>query len=674
MKLIKKTFLPILALLLIGLYHVSVSQIPAQFLGFEKIEWENCPIHNSNYLVQGNNRFRVAKLNYLDAIQHCKSKPIGGKNAKYEFEYRGVFDEFSSSIIFPDSQKSEKIIFTPSKEWQTIKFNLDTIQNFQIYFNPSRTFSDKGNWIEVRSRINVFAKPPFTEKFKDLKNHRSSKIIISILGSIGIIFSFVFLNSRQFSNKVYFLVFFIISLLVHFRFQNFFYFDAWHILQRFSEQGISGIIYSHNEHFLPLFFLFYYLESVIFGSQYELFLIISHLLHSLNTLLIVLILKEVLPKTKKTNAIALVLGILFLVNSNHAEALQWSFIQSVLLAHAAIFTGLYFCLKYLKEKHKYALRISYISLGLSPFFFANGFISPALIILFTGAYFLPRKRISELKDQLSAARNLIGKTLFILLFAAFAYYSYGISSEANEISIHSQLQFSNIIRYIASGTLLGTILRSIGLFPSLHLEGLEILSKKLPAPLLELAKQFSSLDAFFWTISLLVCFFLFLTTKRKEQTRENLILFFIGFIWIICFFVLPALGRAQFGPSQALALRYHYGSIFGLLLILSPFISFLFEKPKLLVSCSLFVLSVHLYSEAGYSKYSDLGITNRTYIAKLRNWRKKIGTNEDQSFRFDAKGTKWHGQQPRWTSTLTTGVNSEIIYDTLKLLEREEDY
>jgi hypothetical protein len=223
-----------------------------------------------------------------------------------------------------------------------------------------------------------------------------------------------------------------------------------------------------------------------------------------------------------------------------------------------------------------------------------------------------------------------------------------------------------VIRYLASGVLIGTVLRGIGLFPSLELEGVSILSTKLPSQLAKLTESFSSPEAFFWSISLIVLLLIFLTIASGKRRKEYLRLACIGLLWCSLFFILPALGRAQFGPSQALAPRYHYGSIFGLMLILSGAFDVLLSKRKLLSIITVLIFTANLYLARQYDRYTALGINNREYISKLQDWRNSIkGSEQKGDFRFDAKGSEHFGQQPRWVDTLTTGVNSEIIYDIL---------
>lgn len=587
-----------------------------------------------------------------------------------ELEYRGRFEGITAELTASASGTNQKKTLHSSTEWQLLRFQSADLKGPLSLELKSSEKLGADDWLEFRNRADLYqANGIFLQAHTFLQSLPPvATFALSLFAAMGLTILLIVFSSQAISSYVVYVVFLLLSLLLHFRLQSYFYFDTWHVLERFRELGPRGVIYSHNEHFLPLFFALFYSEAILFKGSYELFLLVSHLLHALNALLVFLILKRVLAhKNAHSTFLSLGLSALFLVNANHAEALHWAFIQSVISAHTCIFFGLYSALKYLDSRGSIDFYLSMISLGLSPFFFANAFISPGLLILILAAMYVSGRQL-----DLSNVKALVYGSMTVIAITALCYICYDRMTEAQEVNVHAGLQAANIIRYVVSGVLIGTCLRGIGLFPSLDLEGVRDVSASLPRALEEYARTFSSLEAFYWLLSALVLLVicLIICGLPTEDRKKYFSLALIGLLWCTVYFILPAIGRAQFGPGQALAPRYHYGSLFGLLLILSGAFAFLSQKRALLPIVLAILFSLHLFLAGQYTRYTSIGLQNRDYIAKLKDWRKTIEEPApNQDFRFDAKGSVHQGQQPRWVNSLTTGVNSEIIYDILRWLE-----
>ena len=111
------------------------------------------------------------------------------------------------------------------------------------------------------------------------------------------------IRSKAFAenNKAFFLILLALSFFVHFRGTLFFFGDEWDFLRRLSFKGFSGVIYTHNEHFIPFFFTAYFVEVLVFGANYFLFILVSILIHAANAYAVSRLLRRVLAQLSNSS-------------------------------------------------------------------------------------------------------------------------------------------------------------------------------------------------------------------------------------------------------------------------------------------------------------------------------------------------------------------------------------
>lgn len=396
-------------------------------------------------------------------------------------------------------------------------------------------------------------------------------------------------NERMF----FFLVLLTLSVLVHFREQVYFYGDEWDLIGRFRELGIQGITITHNEHFIPLSFAVYYLETVLFGANYALYVLATALIHALNAYLISRFLRRVFSELDFQSGLANFMALLFVLSALNSEPLHWAFEQSLMLAQLTVMGALIIGWDFLASKRVSKLLLFSALTFISPFFFANGFALIFQLVIVAAFYAFIRLYIkknvcvaerSQQKKQL--ALNTIRLTcacFTALLFAGVFYYLNRGTGEGH--GVDPQQMFADLpeaIKHMFFGSQLGTILRGIGWYPGLEIgavrELLGIRGEPLMLPLQELFVSDPDGIVFLIGFFLSLIVLLVLPARNVERRVIALSLWLFGQAFICSTFLLPALGRWQLGYFQSLELRYQYAAFVGLLLMLAPLASPLFRS------------------------------------------------------------------------------------------------
>jgi hypothetical protein len=229
----------------------------------------------------------------------------------------------------------------------------------------------------LRTKVAFWEERGFESPFSSFSGQNNPPLALLFLLALGL--SAVVINPLFFrlSSLSFFMLLLFISFFVHFRSQCYFYWDEWHLLKRFSSSGFQGVVYSHNEHFLPLFFAFYFLEAKLLKGCYAAYLTISLLFHAVNALLLSLSLEELLSKKPGSRAASRILGVLFLISSLHTETLQWAFEQSLIISQFLFFAALLSGIGFVRTGNKMCFVLALLSALSSPFFLRQWLCSAA---------------------------------------------------------------------------------------------------------------------------------------------------------------------------------------------------------------------------------------------------------------------------------------------------------
>ena len=464
---------------------------------------------------------------------------------------------------------------------------------------------------------------------------KSLSAIHSFLPTLILSLCFVyFLLKVDLKNKVSLFTFlFISAFFVHYRHDVFFYFDEWTLLNVFQDSSI--LTYHHNEHYLPLFFSFLKLETKIFGMHYQLYLLVSILLHTLNTFLVYDLSLDIFEKQVHRKLLAKIIAVLFMLSSLHSEALHWAFEQSLLICATLILVSVRFARRYFHNGDKVALVTSLTAACLSPFVFGNGFSVPIILLLFW---------LLDYPDlQFARLRNLLSPIILWFGVCALFYFS---NSPQPAAEIDNQI--ARTLAYIFSGSQLGVVLRGLGLYPTLELDAAPKLLATFPfSKVREFPEVSIACLGFFISLASLL-----LTFRYKHALSK---IWLIGFLLPIATIILPALTRWHYGSAQALSLRYSYLGVFGLFLMLSPCILMLIENSKSRLFLGL-ILTSNIYLQLCLSKdfryFSNYGIRHRDYVEKLIAWK--------------CTGSR----MPRHLATISPGFNQDLIYKAVTWLDQ----
>ena len=450
---------------------------------------------------------------------------------------------------------------------------------------------------------------------------------------------------------------FVVSLLVHFRSGLVYYWDEWTLILRYFDHGIGSVFAWHNGHFKPLFFSLFLGQASLFGSSYFLLILVSHIIHLTNTLLIFAILSELFRHRPKGMLTARLLAVLYAISSLHSGSLQWAMLQSVMSSQACTLLAVYFGILFVRKRRRVtAFSLSVLSIGFAPFFFGTGFIalpimSSVLLILFIE------------KDAKNAPSPkhlglLILSSAIALVPAIICYRMFG-ENNLNPSELFSGIQYKLLYTIVGAG--LGTLLRGLGLFPSLQMQA--------PADFVQaISTTFSiSGELFFTAIAGLVSLFLLVIALRSNERKHYLYIWCLGHLLLGLSYILPSLGRAAHGAQQALALRYTVVSLLGFSVLLFPYTNALvcsFTEKNNNLFRLLNVFS-HLYMTQSYNYYTYRANLNRPYLAQNIEWadtlKQKANSGSDIFKDFEDPEERFTPWRPGTLNAYTPGVEKFLV-------------
>ena len=523
------------------------------------------------------------------------------------------------------------------------------------------------NALILRSRLNFYNSPLLPQA---LTASTPLRIAICLLTACAL--SWCLLTNKgslaSLSSPSLLVLFFAAAFLVHFRGTAFFHWDEWHVFERYQQLGPRGAIYRHNEHFLPLFFGFYYLEGLLFGDAYRLYLLVTLALHALNALLLERVLHKLLSKLAGIDPLdasftAKLLSLLFVVSAIHSETLHWAFEQSLLLSHILVLLAMLLSVHFVETLNRRSLAAGIACALGAPLLFGNGFALPLQALLFAGCCIVLTQKTSE---RTNALRRLVVFTACAAAGIALSALLYSLNKDGAGRSIGEADLFGSIhgiASYLFAGSQVGAVLRGLSLYPALQLGSADALAGMLssqaqiawPAgisPLLLCAGAGALLST------------ALLAAAYRRRGAQGAAFWALGQALILAALVLPALGRWQLGANQSLALRYHYSTLAGLAVMLLPILPL--TGKKLLGACLTLWISCQLLLGASFETYSSAGSRNRDFAAQLQDWRMKCSSVGAKN--YEAQGTSLAGLQPTYPPTVTPGRHPNQIYVVLHWL------
>lgn len=443
------------------------------------------------------------------------------------------------------------------------------------------------------------------------------------------------------------LILWVVSFAVHFRFDVFYHWDDFDVLGRFAEQGLPSVLQPHNEHFLPLGLGLYFLETKLCGIHYGRLILVSTLLHATVGLLLAVFLTKLVNKVNPVPRAAQALSLLWLIAGVHIETMNWAFIQLNMFCEILTLGALIFAVEYLRSgKLEDAIRSALCCL-FAPLCFGNGLRLPFMIAPLALFELLRAGKFSR-----QSLRSFAGLALIVAASGSVVLLYSRMADGKKPSLVEIQAHFQEVASYLLVGTQLATVLRGLGLFPSLYLEAPQHAAPEWIAPYMTAEVFFASIGA--------VCSLALLAAMWKLPRGRAL--WFLGQCFLVSAFALPALARWNLGTFQSLAMRYQYNALYGLAVLLMPLFLRFFATAgrtplRLALSCWVAVFTVsQLYLASELDYFTRRGRENRAYVDRLRHWYAE-------------------GREPAATPVMPDGLNPSndpmLIYRVLHFLDEQ---
>ena len=391
------------------------------------------------------------------------------------------------------------------------------------------------------------------------------------------------------------------------------------MLERYQKLGFPGVIYTHNEHFLPLFFAWYYLVSKIASSNYQVLLFISSLLHASVAYSLVSFLKLFYDREQKSEKLSLLAGLFFLLGAIHIETMQWAFEQSILLCMLSCVWSFIFQVYYIRSKNYYYLFVSLLLLISAPLLFGNGLVFLPLSIIFSALYFCLIENKKHFDFRMFISRKWLSIWILTPVFSLVPVLLY-VYNKPPATQASTGFDIFATINYLVVGIGLASILRGIGLYPSMNLITSERFFSSFGADKISLLVNyikpaFMTGDQFLGFLGIFLVLLLVLFVYISNKNKQVLLVTIFGLIFLISSFLLPAFARASLGETQSFALRYQYFSQFGMSLILAGLfysVSQKFVRSFIIYFCFSFWLFEQTALVSLFSHFSSHGLLHHS--------------------------------------------------------------
>ncbi len=695
--------LSLVGLLLVLLaFQVISSYVPAKFLGFSRLYWSDTPGFvpgsSSSEKLPEDARLLPSVAGALVWEQstdsnfphRARTEGFHFRGEQFEVEIAGNFPKgvvssprirlFNLEEDGEPAQDSGYLLprsETPlsPKAWSAYRFQIpENLQGKEVRFELSANPGSKQNvWIAIRSRVNLYAAPTVAERLREDGLFWYAASFLSLvfgLLCVQLIPRAAALCSRPGLLFFWLLVF---GALVHFRPETFFYYDEFHVLERFMERGLPGVAFSHNEHYLVAFFFTYYLEAITLLAEPYYFLIISFLLHATNGYLLFGFLKRLTGDRRYGKEAAALLAFFYVGNTLYAEVLRWTFEQSVLFFQVCMLIALCSAWDYLIRGGRWRLFVTVAASFLAPLYFGNGFSVIFWLMGVVAYHLVSSRRTLRLKSPLVLRSAAVLAFVLVALGTTAALYAANKEAVGNTVDKARPLERPDrVAGYAFAGAQLGTVLRGLGLFPVIEITGPVHLVKEI-----DLDKTIREPEIALAVVGLALSIWLLYLSMSFTLDRGWAVSCWALGQWILCSsFFLPAIGRWQLGFAQALVSRYHYTSFIGLTIVLLPLVMKLYQflllspRPRLMFG----VLSVYLTLLFGqqllagqfYWYFPEKNYRHISYIQKLQNWNNCLKqASPTVRVPFEGQGTPLENQNPLPVDSITLLRHPDQVYAVL---------
>ena len=630
---------PVTALLAAGLaiaalLFIQLNAVPdREFSGFARLNWPNLG-QCSEVLSDAESFPQLSRVVTWrsDTPNHtasCSSAVIKPDGNEIEVQYSGVSSQAGKVRLEIQNHSGEllsKVELPPQQSgvWRfhRVKLAQSDIQNGIRVLVIDEAFEQ--GWLSLRNRVNFYYLKDRFEPFRKVLEQAPLRLGLMFLLALLITLLFCSVFTREISALKILLLFIVGANAIHFRPDAFFHMDEWTALERFFSASWKTAFAPHNEHFIPLFMLFYYAEALLSHGQYHILLAISLVLHGANALLLTCLLNKLLPGEERFSAASVILGSFYLLSGLHAEAMQWAMVQSTTISITLTLVALLAAVNYLHSgcrRHLIWLTLCLIS---APLFFGGAIIVFFQVLLI--ASLVQRSEAAALRPMLDV---LIGSAVFV----AACYLIYG-----NAGLKLSPPDWKSFFWYLTLGTQYGTIVRGLGLTPLLA--ALELSPNSVSAVGLGFAANAA---------------LLIYSLRVKTLMPRSLQFWLFGNILIILPILLTAFGRVELGAEHSLALRYHSVALIGLAFLLTPplwHISSKLTEPesstlfnRLCLAAAVCYLFSQLHFAAGFTYYWKNGYRLQNFLTQVAHWNESL-ERDDKAVPFEGTGSEYHGLYP----------------------------
>jgi hypothetical protein len=470
----------------------------------------------------------------------------------------------------------------------------------------------KNAWIV--SRIELLTHSISYQEILDFLATPFYKTVICLLLASTIVFVFFRISAHSTNPALYFPFFLLLSLIVQFRSNVFFHADEWIYLKQLIDKSV---LFRYNEHFLPVFGSFYYGEYLFFGNHYSWYVAASCILTAINAFLFSIWIKS-LCKDKIFRNTEWLLGIIYVLNVNHTELIQWGLAQSSILCITfALLSGIALQ-RFGDEGKSYFLWLTLLTLLFSTFSFALGYALVGLIPLQWAFHNYVFGQTNNQKKTYYLILGLVFTTLLSIWMRQNAAQGFSFFLETNL----ANRNIEEIVAFVGSGTFYGTILRGTGIIPYANISELYSLASEATAGAYFTLRMNLAWIGLSLTLMLLGIY-LFLFKSRRWAVST----YVLGAIWIIAPMIMISFGRTILGDENATTFRYQAFPLIGLFIMLAPLFSEgirnLSKSRTAFNSISLIItllISAQLYMGISFSHFVMLGEEFRLYAQRLCAW------------------------------------------------------
>lgn len=562
----------------------------------------------------------VPAANYLE-LEYAASKPIGSPHKLY--------------IAIERESDGSKVRLQPAEgkrygTWRLMGHFLEDLEPTERLRLHLVDHEPGAGWLSLRERINFYDVPQWTVLLRRFAAERASIIHWAFCASLVVTACLALPLAQGFFSAC--MVSAGLSLLVHYRFDLFFYGDDLLFFERFIQHGIKGIFISHHEHFIPLFSALFQAEYRLFGGNYFAYQLVTFGLFAANAALLFVLLRKL--GLKSTAAAVLSCG-LFSCCALQTAVVQWITCQSTLLSISFRLLAYLSALAYLRGGRVWLLFSLFACTIAAPLCFGGGVTLWAEVLLLA-LLFAPKYRQQFWK--------VAGATLAAAGIVAVAYLlnRQGIGQGRDEIAMP---HLEPLLRYTFFGSQFGSFLRGLGFYQlQFYVPNTQLMFKDLALTLISSGVSLALLG-----------YYLF---KRNGGWRHWL----LGQLVLISPFLLTAIGRYDWGGVEySLSLRYHAVSLLGVCLLLAPLFlpagrptelpmrgkkkKLLFATVALTPLLALFWMDKQL-ELANYSRfYSDRGQLDRSFAQQVAKWN-AMREQLPSPTSYEALGTSDEGMYP----------------------------